>query len=879
MKDNKKTQAQLIEELTKLRQRIAELEKKDTERKQGEAKLARLIRQNELILSSAAEGILGLDLQGNHTFVNPAAARMLGYEVEELLGRHSHGTWHHTKPDGSPYPKEECAIYAAYRDGVVHRASTELFWRKDGTSFPVEYASTPIYEQGRLAGAVVTFADITERKQAEEALRKSEEKYRSIIENIQEGYFENDLAGNFTFVNDALCRILGYPKEELIGKNNRQYTDEKTAKKIYQVYNRIYRTGESSKGVEEEYIRKDGSKFVAELSVSLISEAEGKPIGFRGIARDVTERRQAEAALRESETRFRTLFDAIPDTVLVHDDEGTILHINEIGAQQLEWSAKDLVGRNLREIVTSESRALIADHIKETHNDGWCRFETTYVSRSGWKIIAEVNDRLIKLGKEKAILRVARDITERKAAEQALVREKNFSDAIINSSPGLLFVFGEGGNITQWNSNAENVTGYSASEIAKMNIIDFVAEEDTKTVAEAAQEALTKGQASVEINILSKPGNKIPFYITGRRTKIENATCVVCSGMDIIQRKQAEEALRESEQRYRGLFERTAEGILIADLKSKRFLHANPSICSMLGYSEEEFRNMSVRDIHPSESLDHVISEFEAQARGEKSLAPAIPCLRKDRTIVYADIVTSKMLIDNYECNVGFFTDTTERKQAEEEIKRGYEQLRKTFHETISALASTVEMRDRYTAGHQPRVTQLACAIAGEMGLSAGQIEGIRMAASIHDIGKIMVPAEILSKPGPLTELQFEMIKMHPQAGYDILKGIRFPWPVAEIVLQHHERLDGSGYPRGFKDGEIMLEARTLIVANVVEAMTAHRPYRPAVDIQEALAEISKSRGILYDPAAVDACIKLFTKKAFRFSEAPETPRSQQTIE
>jgi putative nucleotidyltransferase with HDIG domain len=211
----------------------------------------------------------------------------------------------------------------------------------------------------------------------------------------------------------------------------------------------------------------------------------------------------------------------------------------------------------------------------------------------------------------------------------------------------------------------------------------------------------------------------------------------------------------------------------------------------------------------------------------------------------------------------GILTDITDRKKADEEIKRSYEQLQETLHSTVNALASTVEMKDQYTAGHQPRVTKLACAIAEEMGLPAAQIEGIRMASSIHDIGKIMVPAEILNKPGRLTEIQYEMIKMHPRAGYDILKGLRLPWPVAQIILQHHELMDGTGYPQGLSGEAIMIEARILAVANVVEAMNAHRPYRPAYDIKEALAEISKNRGGRYDPLVVDACLRLFTEKGF----------------
>jgi putative nucleotidyltransferase with HDIG domain len=206
-----------------------------------------------------------------------------------------------------------------------------------------------------------------------------------------------------------------------------------------------------------------------------------------------------------------------------------------------------------------------------------------------------------------------------------------------------------------------------------------------------------------------------------------------------------------------------------------------------------------------------------------------------------------------------------ERKQAEEELRQSYVKSRRTLEEIVHALASAVEMRDPYTAGHQRRVTQLACAIAEEMGLSEEQIEGIRMAAAIHDIGKVNVPAEILRKPGALTDLEYAMVKTHSQVGHDALKEIEFPWPVAQTVLQHHERIDGSGYPQGLSGDNIILEARILGVADVVEAMVSHRPYRVTLGICEALGEISQNKGILYDPGVVDACSKLFTVKGFKF--------------
>jgi len=209
--------------------------------------------------------------------------------------------------------------------------------------------------------------------------------------------------------------------------------------------------------------------------------------------------------------------------------------------------------------------------------------------------------------------------------------------------------------------------------------------------------------------------------------------------------------------------------------------------------------------------------------------------------------------------------ELVERKRAEEELKDNLERLRKTLGGTIKAIASTVEIRDPYTAGHQRRVANLARAIATEMGLSKDQIDGIRMAGVTHDIGKISIPAEILSKPIKLNALEIGLIREHPQIAYNVLKEIDFPWPVADIVLQHHERTDGSGYPQGLSGDEIILEARILAVADVVEAMASFRPYRPARGLDKALEEISQNRGVLYDAEVVDVCLKLFAEEKFKF--------------
>ena len=209
--------------------------------------------------------------------------------------------------------------------------------------------------------------------------------------------------------------------------------------------------------------------------------------------------------------------------------------------------------------------------------------------------------------------------------------------------------------------------------------------------------------------------------------------------------------------------------------------------------------------------------------------------------------------------------NVSERRRAEAQLQQSMVDLKKALLGTIQALALTVERRDPYTAGHQQRVKAIATAIAEQMELDEDAIEGLQMAALIHDIGKIAIPAGILSKPTRLDETEFRLLKTHPQVAHSILNPIYFPWPLAEIVLQHHERMDGSGYPRGLRGEEILMEARILAVADVVEAMGSHRPYRPSLGMDEALEEIRKNRGILYDERVADTCLFLFKEKGFSY--------------
>ncbi|MGB5217750.1 MAG: HD domain-containing phosphohydrolase [Smithella sp.] len=328
-----------------------------------------------------------------------------------------------------------------------------------------------------------------------------------------------------------------------------------------------------------------------------------------------------------------------------------------------------------------------------------------------------------------------------------------------------------------------------------------------------------------------------------------------------LEQKRLRRERRESEEKYRTIFKNAEEGVYQLSPEG-RFILANRAMARILGYDSPEELISSVTDIgrqlyvNPEERtvrIDTALKRDDLSRKYETRL------YRKDGRIIWVSRTIHAVRDEDGEIKYfeGMINDITEKK---ENVTR----LKNTLVKTIHVLASVVETRDPYTAGHQARVAEIARAIAEEMGLDDEKTEGIYMAGIIHDIGKIAIPAEILSRPAKLSILEFSLIKEHACAGYKMVKDIESSWPLAEIVYQHHERTNGSGYPRNLKGDEIIIEARIMAVADVVEAMASHRPYRPGLGIEAALGEIEKNRGILYDAAVVDTCLKLFREKGYR---------------
>ena len=319
----------------------------------------------------------------------------------------------------------------------------------------------------------------------------------------------------------------------------------------------------------------------------------------------------------------------------------------------------------------------------------------------------------------------------------------------------------------------------------------------------------------------------------------------------------AEEKLRESEEKYRVLVESSAEAVVVAQDLTIKYANAQSEI--LTGRAREELVGRAFTEfIHPDDQ-NKVSERHVTRLRGE-----ALPPIYSFRIchatgeVRWVELTVAQIQWEGRPATLNLLSDITDRKEAETALEAHLKTLERTLHASVHALASATELRDPYTAGHQRRVADLSCALAEKLGWREADITWLRLAAGVHDIGKIRVPSEILAKPGRLSDIELRLVQEHPRAGYELLKHIEFPWPVAEVVLQHHEHLDGSGYPQGLSgENAILPAARILILADVMEAMSSHRPYRPALGVTAALEEVKAHRDTWYEARVVDACVDL----------------------
>ncbi|HID32558.1 MAG TPA: PAS domain S-box protein, partial [bacterium (Candidatus Stahlbacteria)] len=789
------------------------------------------------------------------SYCNDAYAQFVGRKANQLLGRYLLEV----------FPQfEQTEAFTAYEQAL-----------KTGIPQKVEDRSGNRFFQNQIFrmswGLLVIGYDITELKAAEEALKESEGKYRVLVEQLQQGLvIAQGPELHLVFVNQALADITGYSKEEL------QTAGLETLRQIIHPDDRdIILTGLSRrlKGedipsrYEVRVIRKDGEVRHLEMTSKQI-DFMGQP-SVQATVIDITDRKRVENQLQKALKDWEDIFQAIGQPTLILDSEHRIIQANQAALTTLGKTVDEINGRICYEIF----------HRTDQPPEG-CPFEKLLVSNrlETEEMPMEALDGTFLVsctpiagedGRLERVIHIATSITERLNVEEELKTEKAYLEKLFESVQEAIVMCDNDGLVLNVNDEFVRLFGYDADEIIGRPVDDLIVPEKLHDDAiSITQYAALGKKTAIETVRKHKDGSLVDVSIYAAPIVVgDKQIGVYGTYRDITERKKAEQWLIASEQKYRTLVEQSIQGIVI--IQDQRIVFANPAFAEISGYTVDEMLALTPEEIqrmvHPDDQA-LVWGRMAARLRGED-----VPQryeyrgVRKDGATRWLEMFAHLIEYQDKPAVQGVIVDITTRKEVEKELQQSFDRMEQTIDNTLEAMAKILETRDPYTAGHQQRVATLAVAIAEEMGLNGDQIRGLQVAAVIHDIGKIYVPAEILTRPTELTDSEFTLIKSHPKIGYEILKTIDFPWPVAEIVLQHHERFDGSGYPGGLKGEKTLLEARILAVADVVEAMSSHRPYRPAKDLEATLEEISSRKGILYDPAVVDACLKVVSRKDFKY--------------
>jgi len=1046
-----------------------------TERKQMEEALRESEERFRSLSASAPIGVFLTDLQGDCVYANPCLQAISGLPLEQSLG-YDWSKVIHPDDRGTVVEAASRATRQAGELSLEFRILTpkgKLRW--------VHLHSSPVSStQGEQMGRVGTMEDTTERKQMEDALRDSEERYRDLFENASDLVQSVAQDGAFVYVNRAWQQALGYSKDEIAALSLFDIIHPDSKAPCIKLFQRVM-AGEKVDHIEAMFLTKDGRTIWVEGSASCRFE-DGKPVATRGIFHDITERKKAEGALREAKEFSDGLITSMQDGCSVLDSRGVHLDANPAFCQMTGFSREELIGAGPpHPYWPPEAYEEIERAFRKTLGGRFAAFELTFMRKNGERFPVIVSPSRIRdsQGNVVSYFATVKDITGRKRAEEE--REKALHDARERMKE-LACMY----RVADLSQTIETMaallqgavtvipSGWQYPEITRAKLSfdgqEYISEPFEETPWKLSSNIAIRGEkrGAVEVYYLEeRPERDEGPFMQEERDLIDGLARILSEAAE---RKQAEETLRESEARYKALFAGAPDGMLVADSQTRQFRYANPAMCMMFGYTEEEFLRIGVADIHPKESLDHALADFEAQARGEKRLAPGLPCLRKDGTLFYADIRSITIVLDGRKCSVGIFSDVTERKRMEEERERlnaelevraitdgltglynhahffqrlaeeierskrygrgvavvmmdvddfkryndsrghqagdaalrliadcvrtrlrrsdiafryggdefaaillhadssraraiakridrlvtrrleeandpaaawlglsagvacfpddatstddlvkvadaalydakriaqartaieqaqavepaaspsevldqepprvlsvAAEELGATLQElsvhgalsdldlrTVAAVATAAEIKDSYIRDHQQRASQWAAALAKEMGLPPEQVQDIRTAGLLHDLGKVSISEHILNKPGKLTEEEYAQIKEHSALGAMIVAHVEGLQRLVTIVRHHHERFDGKGYPDGLAGEDIPLEARILSVVDVFDAMTHERSYRKALSRAEAIGELQRGAGTQFDPVVVKAFLALLEKR------------------
>lgn len=645
-----------------------------SERKQTEKTLREIEKEKSAFLEEAPVAIIHTDLDGRITYVNSRFELESGHSREGIIGKLALELgWFSV--DTNKYFAERMA--ARLRGSLAEHWEAE-FKRKDGQSIWVELEGKVLRKFGGAVGFQIIASNITERRQAEETLRHSEERYRTILEETGDGYFETDLAGNLTFVNDALIRISGYPKGELIGMNFRALRPKEEVRAVFEAYNRMYKTGEPLRNLFSENICKDGSHIFAETSAFPTKNDKGEIVGFRGIRRDITERRRMEEALRQSEERYRSILDEIEDSYFEVDLGGHFTFVNNSVCRSLGYSKEELIGMSYKRFSAEEDIESVFRVFNEVYQTGMPNkgFPWKVIHKDGAHGFAETSVSVLRDDKGGIVgfRGVGRDVTERRQAEEALRRSEERYRTMLEEMEEGYYEVDAAGNFTFVNDAMTRILGYSRDELIGMNYKTFTPAEAVKPIIQAYNHVYRTGELLKWFPMpeIRKDGTRILAEDSVFPLRNEQGQVIGFRGIsrDITERRRIEEALRQSEENYRTLFDNSVIGTIVLDAETMKVVMANQAAAKIFRFdAAEEGIGQNPVDLIVAEDRERAIDVITKELlEQDLRMTHEFRATTKDGREIWISATGARIMHEGRLAGLICFTDITEQKRQNESL-------------------------------------------------------------------------------------------------------------------------------------------------------------------------------------------------------------------
>lgn len=853
--------------------------------------LANAHQQLEAIFNFLPDPTFVVDAEGKVVMWNRAMEELTGVRTREMLGKGNreyalifYGTRRPVLIDlalGHSDYDEEQYLFLKQDKGIFY--GENICPQIGNGETYISGKSSPLYDRsGQLIGAIASLRNITENRKAQQALQDSEEKYRNIIETIEDGYFEVDLAGNFTFFNPWLIKVLGYSADELEDQSYRLIMDGKNQRKVYEAFNRVYKTGQRVKELDWQVLKKDGTNLSVETTVLPIKD-HMRVVGFKGLVHDITERKQAEEALRQSENLYRTIFETTGTATIIIEDDMIVSLMNSEMERLVGYSKEEVEGKIkwLTFVDPEDHERMMSYHKRRRESPDMAPRNYEFRLRSRDGEVKEIMLTIAMIPETSQSVTSLLDITNRKMFEEALAISEARYRGIVEDQTELICRFLPGGELTFVNETYCRYFGKKRRELLGKDFrTSFFAKDLPIVESEIARLSYRNPVTTIEHRIILD--GEIRWQQWTHRALYNEKGLLVdyqSVGRDITERKEAEEQLRylSTHDALTSLYNRHYFEKQMSLMENGEFDPIGLVMCDVdglkivndtLGHDKGDQLLKTVANL-----INHCFRKNDIVARvGGDEFAILLPQTSEDTVKHSLSRIRQKVKEYNQytieiplSISVGYAVrtspETTMSSIFEEADNNMY---REKLHSRLSARSSIVqtmmralEARDFITEGHADRLQVLVVKMARALELSEGTINDLRLLAQFHDIGKVGVPDSILFKKGSLSEAEYSIMQRHCEIGHRIALSAPELVIIADWILKHHEWWNGQGYPLGIKGGDIPLECRILAIADAYDAMTSDRPYRQAMSHEQAVDELKRFAGIQFDANLVELFIEI----------------------